>query len=70
MRGTYQLVGLFDCALGGVDGGLAWLAGELGDLVEFLGEVGLNELQLGFIVAEALGADVRIEGVGHGGGCW
>ena len=56
--------------LGLGDGGLARLAGQLGDLVELLGEIGLDELEVGLVRGEQVGAGV---GVGHGevgmGGC-
>lgn len=63
----YQLVGFLEGSLGGADGGFARLAAELGDLVEFLGQVGLDELEFGFVAAEELGAGVGVERVGHDG---
>lgn len=59
-REHYQLVGLLESALGGADGGLARLPVQLGDLVEFLGQVGLHQFKLGLVAAEQLGAGVRI----------
>ena len=49
---SYQFIGLLQGALGLVDGGLARLAAQLGDLVQFLGQVGLDELELGLVGAE------------------
>lgn len=63
--GMYQLVGLLEGALGSGDGGLARLARQLGDLVELLLEVGLDDLELALVRGEELGAGVGVEGVGH-----
>ena len=40
-----------------LDGGFAGFAGEFGYLVELLVQFGLDELELGFVAAEELGAD-------------
>lgn len=40
---------------------------ELGDLVEFLGDVGLGELEVCFVRGEEFGTGVGVEGMGgHG----
>ena len=63
---NYQFVGFLEGSLGGADGGLARLAAELGDLVQFLCQVGLDELEFGFVAAEELGAGVGVERISHG----
>lgn len=63
--GTHQLVGFLEGALGGGNGGLPRLAGQLGDLIELLLEVGLHDLELPLVRGEELGAGVGVEGVGH-----
>lgn len=64
---THNLLSLLDGPLGLREGRLARLAGQLGDLVELLGEVGLDELELSLVGAEELGARVGVEGVRHFG---
>jgi hypothetical protein len=63
---TYQLLGLFQRPFCFTDGGLAGLAGRFLDLLQLLVEVGLHQLQLGLVAAEALGASFRVDEVGHG----
>jgi hypothetical protein len=61
----YQFVGLFQRTLGLAESSLPRLSRELGYLVKFLDQVGLHELELGFVAAEELGAGIGIERVGH-----
>ena len=65
---TYQLVGLLQRPLCPADGCLARLAGRLLDLLDLLRQVGLHQLQLGFVAAKALGAGFCVDEVGHGRG--
>jgi hypothetical protein len=65
IQGTHNLVCFLQSTLCLRDGRFAWLAGHLWDLVELLGEVGLDELELSFITAEELRASVGVERVGH-----
>jgi hypothetical protein len=63
---TYQLICLLQRTLGLAESRFPGLSDELGDLIEFLSQIGLNELELGLIVAEELRAGVGIERVRHG----
>lgn len=66
--GSYQLIGLLERALSLADGTLARLAREFGDLIQLLCQVCLDELELGLVGAEQLGASIGVERVGHGCG--
>ena len=65
---SHQLVRLFQSPLCLTDCCFAWLACQVGDLVQLLAEVCLHQFQLGLVAAEELGAGVGIEWVGHGDG--
>jgi hypothetical protein len=65
---TYQLIGLLQRPFCSADGCLARLAGRLLDLLDLLRQVGLHQLQLGFVAAKALGAGFCVDEVGHGCG--
>ncbi len=65
---SYQLIGLLERALSLADGTLARLAREFGDLIQLLCQVCLDELELGLVGAEQLGASIGVERVGHGCG--
>ena len=59
----YQFLCLFHGTLRTADGGLALLAGELIDLVEFLCKVCFDEFEFSFVVVKLLRAGVGVEGV-------
>lgn len=63
---TYQLFGLLKRSLRPTDGCFTWLSRGLLDLLKLLAEVGLDQLQLGFITTKALGASIGVDEVGHG----
>lgn len=63
---THEFGSLVQRVLRAANGSLALFSGELGDLVEFLAQVGLDEFKLGFVVAEELRACVCVDWVGHG----
>jgi hypothetical protein len=65
---THQLLGFFQRALCSADGGFPGLSACLFDLLYLLAEIGLHQLQLGFIAAEALGACICVDEIGHGCG--
>lgn len=63
---THQLFGFLQRTLCPANCGFPRLSGRLFDLLYLLAEVGLHQLELGFVTAEALGACICVDEVGHG----
>lgn len=62
--GAYQLIGFLECPLCLAYSRLSRLTGQVWDLVEFLGQVGLDDLELGLVAVEEA---IVVEEVGHDG---
>jgi hypothetical protein len=62
---THQLVCLLYCTLCLADSSLSGLPRQIRDLVQLLGQVGLDEFKLCFIAAEELRAGIGIERIRH-----
>jgi hypothetical protein len=65
-HGAEDLVCFLERALSLADGGFPGFARQLGDLVQFLAEIGLYQFQFGLVAAEALRTGI---GVHDGNGC-
>lgn len=66
LRSTHELSGLVQRVVRATDGSLALFSREFGELIEFLIQVGLDELEFSFIVAEKLGSCVGVHCVDCG----